>query len=135
MAWKNADSLGFRVRYLLTRWAIRALRRSVLEPVANPSLLVKLASSEPYGRNASRKLTPLRYTIKMLVQLLKLDKPQIHPRFNMYWVINKCFRWPNSLMRRSAATWLLGSRIRIPPRACISVVCVVCLCCELVTRS
>ena len=71
--------------------------------------------------------TAWRYSIKMLVQVLKWNKLQIHPLFDMYLVINKCFWWLNSLMRRSAATWLLGSRIRIPPRACMFVPCVVCL--------
>jgi len=70
----------------------------------------------------------------MLVEVLKLDKPQIHPGFNICLVIKRCFWWPNSLMRRSAATLLLGSRILIPPVACMYLSCVVCLCCELITR-
>jgi len=83
MARKNADFLGFHVRYLLKRWVIHALRRFIFEPMANPSHT--LASNEPYGWEASRNLTSLRYSIKMLVEVLKLDKSQIHPGFNMYW--------------------------------------------------
>jgi hypothetical protein len=35
-------------------------------------------------------------------------------------------RWPRGLRRRSAAAWLLGSRVRIPRRAYMF--CLLCLC-------
>jgi hypothetical protein len=38
-------------------------------------------------------------------------------------------RWPRGLRRRSEATWLLGSLVRIPLGAWMSVCCVYMLCC------
>jgi hypothetical protein len=38
-------------------------------------------------------------------------------------------RWPRGLRRRSAAAWLLGSRVRISLRAWMFVSCVSMLCC------
>jgi hypothetical protein len=38
-------------------------------------------------------------------------------------------QWSRGLRRRSAATWLLGSRVRIPLRAQMFVSCVCMLCC------
>jgi hypothetical protein len=39
--------------------------------------------------------------------------------------------WPRGLRRRSAAAWLLGSRVRIPLGAWMFVSCVYMLCCPL----
>jgi hypothetical protein len=38
-------------------------------------------------------------------------------------------QWPRGLRHRSAAAWLLGSRVRIPLRAGMFVSCVYMLCC------
>jgi hypothetical protein len=38
-------------------------------------------------------------------------------------------QWPRGLRRRSAAAWLLGSRVQIPLRAWMFVCCVYMLCC------
>jgi hypothetical protein len=38
-------------------------------------------------------------------------------------------QWPRVLRRRSVATWLLGSRVRIPLGAWMFVSCVYMLCC------
>jgi hypothetical protein len=48
-----------------------------------------------------------------------------------YFVIKSWFRWSCGRRGRSAAPWLLGLRVRIPLRVCMSVFCVldvVCVC-------
>jgi hypothetical protein len=44
-------------------------------------------------------------------------------------LIRTDIKWPRGLRRRSAAERLLGSRVRIPPRAWMFVCCE-CLCCQ-----